>query len=626
MNTIFSRNIIVLFLLCLKSIFCVAQPSGSCGTNLSWVLDYTVLTIKGNGSMENYYPAFPVNSPPEWKPYESIIKKIIVEDGVETIGNYAFAGLNNLDTVILGKDVHTIGERSFAECVKLAKINFPSKLKQIKDYAFYASRLDSISLPDNISIGNNAFQNSKMVYLNVSGTIGDHAFRDNMNLKTVVIRGGTIGKWAFHECENLDALEIQNGVTEIGYMAFYRCEKLKKVTIPSSVVKIGEAAFYLCKGLEDIDIAAKIIEPEAFYYCNIPSIILREGVDSIKRGAFLFTSDFQLLDTLFLPSTLSFLHPNTFFTWNNSISFGVHAGNQFFSSDGGILFNKNKTTLLSFPSKKTGHYALPGTVEKLREYAFSGNKLTSIDIPLSVKEIGDYAFFYSRNLRHVNIPESVIMAGSGFFASSSIETINLPKSLKSIPEWAFHNCNELTAVHISEGITSIEKEAFSTCAKLKSIHFPASVEVYKNGILTWCTGLDSIKVSRVYPAPITADVFSGIDITKLTLVVSTGSKILYDIANVWKNFGKIVESSSLANEQFPDSGFFRVFPNPVDDYLIVECDDCFIGKDLSIFSINGTNFYSKKVAGNKTEINLSSFPKGIYIVSINGISIKTIKK
>ena len=617
---------ITMLLLCTSSIVCSAQPSGSCGTNLNWKLEITSLTISGKGSMNDYssYEA------PEWKPYESIIKKIIVEDEVESIGNYAFAGLNNLDTVIVGNDVVSIGNNSFYGCEKLVSINFPSSLTDIKDYALYSVSIDSVFLPDNVKIGDYAFQNSHLKYINVSGTIGNHSFSDNNDLTTVVIRDGTIGEGAFYQCENLDSLQIQDGVTDIEFVAFQWCKKLKKLTIPSSVSRVGKSAFSQCDGLDELDIAAKIIDEYAFYYCMIPNIRLREGVESIGRSAFDFYHRLNVLDTLFLPSTLSSLNLDSFsFTDFYHISFGVHDDNQFYSAEGGILFDKAKTALLSFPAKKTGHYSIPNTVELIGNYAFAENGLTSIEIPTSVKEIGDYAFGGS-NLRVVEIPESVTRAGSGFFSalftSNAIEKISLPKTLKSIPEWAFSRCMELISVQISEGITEIGQEAFTDCTKLKTIHFPSTVENYKQSILSRCMALDSVIVSRQYPAAITTDVFSGIDISKLVLVVPEGSKLMYDIANVWKDFGTIIEKSLVSNEQISPNVPVKLFPNPVNDYLIVECDGSCVGNDLNIFSINGFMIDNRKITEKRTVIDFSTYPKGLYIAIINGEMIKLIKQ
>ena len=618
--------ILFLLLLCASSFVCSAQPSGSCGTNLNWQLELTSLTISGTGSMNDYSSYIA----PEWKSYESIIQKIIVEDGVESIGNNAFAGLNNLDTVILGKDVGSIGNNSFYGCAKLVSINFPLSLTEIKDYAFSYVSIDSVFLPDNVKIGNYAFGSPRLEYVNVSGTIGNNAFRGNKNLTTVVIRDGTIGEGAFYQCENLDSLEIQDGVTDIGYIAFQWCKKLKKVTIPSSVSKVGIAAFYQCDGLDELDIAAKIIEESAFYYCMIPNIHLREGVESIGRHAFDFYHKLNVLDTLFLPSTLSSLNLDLFsFTDFYHISFGVHEDNQFYSAEGGVLFDKAKTTLLSFPAKKTGHYSIPNTVEIIGNYAFAENGLTSIEIPNSVKEIGEYAFGGS-NLRVVEIPESVTKAGSGFFSalftSNAIEKIILPKTLQAIPGGAFDRCTDLISVHISEGTTEIGQGAFTDCTKLKTIHFPSTVENYKQGIFSRCTALDSVIVSRQYPASITADVFSLIDISKLTLVVPEGSKLMYDIANVWKNFGKIIEKSLVSNEQIPSNITVKLFPNPADDYLIVECNGSCVGADLNIFSINGCLIYTRKITEKQTVIDVSNYPKGIYIAIMNEDVKKFIKK
>ncbi|HCC52075.1 MAG TPA: hypothetical protein DEQ30_08475, partial [Porphyromonadaceae bacterium] len=467
MKTNITKNLIMLFLIFSNSIVCMAQ-SGTCGENLTWRLEYTTLTISGTGNMDgygNYYSE--INAP--WYQYRSNIKKVIIEDGVKSIGTNAFVSLNNVDTVILGKDIGSIGESGFAGCTNLKKINFPSILTTIYSYAFQSVALDSLSLPNNASIGSYAFANSKLTYLNVGGTIDDNAFRENKNLKTVVIRNGTVGKMAFFECERLDSLNIQYGVTDIGVGAFQNCYSLKKIKIPSTVLRVREEAFFQCKNLEIVDIAAKIIESKVFISCdNIHSMILREGVNSIESIP-------SVLDTLFIPSTL------THFGFYSRISYGVDKDNNSYSASDGILFDKNKTILYSFPLKKTGGYSIPNTVEKIGSGAFWESKLSSIEIPLSVTEIGIDAFV-SCEIQTISIPESVTHIGAnaftycksqtisipesateiarGIFSYSLIERISLPKSWKTIPSSAFYGCEKLVDIQLNEGITDIDSDAF----------------------------------------------------------------------------------------------------------------------------------------------------------------------
>ncbi len=662
MKTNITKNlIIILFLIFSNSIVCIAQ-SGTCGKNLTWRLEYTTLIISGTGSM-NGYNTLGVKAP--WEQYKSNIKKIIIEDGVNSVGSYAFASLNNTDTVILGKDINYIGESGFASCTNLKKINFPSTLTSIDSYAFQSVAIDSVSLPDNVSIDSYAFvNNDQLVYVNISGTIGKDAFRENKNLKTVVIRSGTIGQMAFIQCERLDSLEFQDGVTDIGPEAFQWCNSLEKVKIPSNVLRTGEAAFYQCENLEIVDIASKTIETNAFEYCynlknvkissnvlsigfsafyrceglefvdiaaqkidnnafgycnNIRSLTLQEGVISIEYGS--FVNESQLYDTLFLPSTVTNIDDYAF---NNAqlISFGVDEDNKNYSASDGILFNKDKTILYSFPSKKTGGYSIPNTVEKIGPRAFKASKLSSIEIPLSVTEIGEHAF-EKCELQTISIPESVTQMGISTFANSLIEQISLPKSLKTIPSEAFSQCHELVDIQISEGTTDINGGAFQECTKLKSISLPASVENYEERIFAECSSLEQIEVKRQYPAWITQYVFEGIDQSKITLVVPSGSESMYETTDFWKDFGTI---TPVGNKQIAGGVSFKVYPNPADNYLIVENNDTSSGNNLNIFNMNGSLIDKQKISGTRTVIDLSSYPKGTYIIHINGQSMKFIKK
>jgi hypothetical protein len=165
-----------------------------------------------------------------------------------------------------------------------------------------------------------------------------------------------IPKEGFSKCTNLAGIAIPNSVTIIGERAFYECTSLTSVTIPNSVTFIGEWAFYECTSLANV---------------TIPN-----GVTGIVEGAF--------------------------GNCTNLTTINVAAGNSSFSSDNGILYNKNKTDLCAFPAGKTGAFTIPDTVTRIREYAFVGcARLTSVTIPNSVTEIRWEAFLHCTSLASV---------------------------------------------------------------------------------------------------------------------------------------------------------------------------------------------------------------------------------
>ncbi|MCD7853130.1 MAG: leucine-rich repeat domain-containing protein [Oscillospiraceae bacterium] len=194
---------IFLLLVCLAALFSttaladVPQPaSGTCGDNLTWEWKYPVLTISGTGDMEDYsatllggYNGYLTTSAP-WNYLLWVATTIIIEDGVTSIGDYAFYDpyYHNLTTVTLGDDITSIGDHAFACCSELTEIEIPDGV---------------------ISIGNSAF----------SG------------------------------CSELSSVTIPNSVTSIGSGAFEMCSSLTSITIPNSVTSIGSGAFEMCSNL-----------------------------------------------------------------------------------------------------------------------------------------------------------------------------------------------------------------------------------------------------------------------------------------------------------------------------------------------------------------------------------------
>ena len=202
-------------------------------------------------------------------------------------------------------------------------------------------------------------------------------------VKSAVIADGvtSIGDSAFFDCTSLTSVTIPDSVTSIGEYAFYNCTSLTSVTIPNSVTSIGEYTFYNCTSLT--------------------SVAIPDSVTSIGDAAFASCTSLTGI-------------------W-------VAEGNSHYANDAsGVLFNKDKTTLVQCPGAFSGSYAIPNSVTSIVGYAFDGcASLTSVTIPDGVTSIGRYAFHDCRSLTSVTIPDSVT----------------------SIGVWAFCDCTSLTDVY-----------------------------------------------------------------------------------------------------------------------------------------------------------------------------------
>ena len=206
----------ILLINLLMDLLANAENSGTCGPNLRWLLtDNGVLIISGKGEMNDY--SFDNRSPRS----KSDIKRIIIGDGVTTIGSSAFDNCSNLTSVAIPNSVTEIGFRAFEDCRALTSINIPNSVTEIGDYAFYnCSELTSVTIPNSVT------------------RIGDLAFSGCRSLKNFTFGSGlrSIGQGAFSDCFNITQISSEAVVPPIcDSGAFYGINKYKcKLIVPKN--------------------------------------------------------------------------------------------------------------------------------------------------------------------------------------------------------------------------------------------------------------------------------------------------------------------------------------------------------------------------------------------------------
>lgn len=297
------RFLICLLLLCIiiniSNVYVVnasvaTTTSGICGNNLTWSLDSEgVLRISGSGDMTDWENE--TNSP--FSQFSSTINKVIVEEGVTTIGDYAFIGSSLKEIVIYG-NITTIGEYAFYCCNNLNNINLPSSVVSIGDYAFSScATLTNITIPNSVT------------------NIGRGAFSVCENLVNIELPDSLISieDDLFSYCCSLTQISIPNKVIYIGNDAFRGCWRLNDLEMSNSIMSIGEYAFSYCTGLTEITIpnTVKSIGNHAFYDCsNLISIIMSDSVTDIDSGAF---SVCEKLKNITLSNNLTSIEDNVFY-------------------------------------------------------------------------------------------------------------------------------------------------------------------------------------------------------------------------------------------------------------------------------------------------------------------------
>ncbi len=349
-----------------------------------------------------------------------------VPEGVTVIGKGAFGESAGLTGITLPDSVTAIEAEAFYGCTGLTTITIPKSVTAIEDLVFEGCiSLTAIMLPESVTaIGEGAFYGcTGLISVNLGSveTIGEGAFYGCTGLTAITIPNSvtTIEDWAFENCTGLTAITIPNSVTAIEDWVFEDCTGLTAITIPNSVTAIWEGAFYGCTGLTAI---------------TIPN-----SVTAIGEGAF--------------------------YGCTGVTAYMVQEGNDNYISQDGVLFNKEKTTLVQYPAKKTGSYEVPEGVTVIGKGAFAKNAgLTAITIPESVTAIGEGAFYGCTGLTAITLPESVTAIGEGaFYGCTGLTAITIPNSVTTIEDWAFENCTGLTAITIPKSVTAIGDWAFYGC-------------------------------------------------------------------------------------------------------------------------------------------------------------------
>ena len=205
---------------------------------------------------------------------QTAITSVIIPDSVETIGNFAFFGCQNLTSVTIPSSVTTISRGAFALCQGLTSITIPDSVTTISESAFALCQgLTSITIPDSVT------------------SIGDFTFYDCTGLTSIIIPDSitSIGESAFEKCTNLTSVTIGNSVQTICFNAFKDCTSLSNIIIPNSVTTIGDGAFEACTSFTNIIIPNSVttIGGGAFLLCdNLTSVEIGTGITSIGYRAF----------------------------------------------------------------------------------------------------------------------------------------------------------------------------------------------------------------------------------------------------------------------------------------------------------------------------------------------------
>lgn len=308
------------------------------------------------------------------------------------IVNNVFSNNTNLVSVVIPDSIKTIGYSAFLYCTELISVDLGEGATSIDSNAFYGcSSLISVIIPDSVTyLGEDVFSGCSMV-------------------TTAVLGSGmtTTGNGIFRGCSSLEHVTIPSSIIEIGSYAFLYCSSLSEFTLPSNIISIGEMAF---RG------------------CGFTTIHISDNVEFI--GGYVFCSS------------------------NDLISISVDPANPNYSSDNGVLYDKNKVVLMQYPLGKSGSFTIPDTVTTINELAIAESEaVTEIIVGEGIVELPAWVFDFCVNLENVVLGENITILGEGAFEGCAIASLTIPPGVTAIGNYLFYDCIYLADVNFA-GLSS----------------------------------------------------------------------------------------------------------------------------------------------------------------------------
>ena len=508
----------------IESVAASTTFNGTCGDNLTWTLDNAgILTISGTGAMADYASA----SALPWYDHHDAIIKVVIEEGVTGIADYAFSSCSNLWHVLYKgteEQWQEVSVGDFNEAFTQAKIHCDAVGDEV-------TTCDTLTCKGK-TLWHCAICNEYIYDTEYTGQLGEHAYENGAcgicgELEAEDFGGGNFV--TITDCAGagmlvkIPATIDGKPVTTIGEDAYKNCEDLKALILPASVTNIKKNAFYNC-GLwhvifEGTEAHWEAIKMEEGNQALRDTIVHCEANDeTLIPGTQVSCTELPLLECTVCGDVFYDENYEGSHDFVDGFCKICKQGEEFSYSveDGKVTITDyvGTKTEVKIPSKVLGmpvvaigndafadcteikKITIPNSVISLGEYAFAYcRKLTDITIPASVKSIGAAAFTCCDNLVSAVIPNGITRIETDtFFNCPKLASVTVPDSITYIGEYAFGSCYALKSIYIPEGVTHIGDYAFRFCKALTVIDLPASLKNIGECTFSGCHKLKRIEI------------------------------------------------------------------------------------------------------------------------------------
>ena len=422
--------------------------SGECGEHATWELtNQGMLYVRGTGQMADYDP----NTVSPFYEYRSAIKKVIIEDGITSVGAVCFSGRGYttvIESVELPETITSIGASAFNGCTSLKEIDLPDSVK-------------------------------------------------------------SIGAYAFHNCGSLTEVTLPEGLEELGESAFGGCNALETIEIPDSLTALGDCAFEDCINLKSLSLPGNIdiIPGQIVRNCtSLESVRFR----SMPPGRYISTAFSGFDGVIYYPENVEFWDEETRTAWapnatwiangNADVSIvasGDCGDNATWTLNSiGMLYVEGSGELRGYTSwEETPWYkyaddikgvSLSNGIETIGEHMFEGCALSKVVFPNTLVVVKEYAFESCLNLKQVDLPNSLRTIEHGAFRSCGFNNhLELPEGLVEIGNYAFEGCSNVKTVSIPSTVLRIGQTAFGSGigvpTALETVSFHCSAPAVNDG-------------------------------------------------------------------------------------------------------------------------------------------------
>ncbi len=573
---------------------------------------------------------------------------INIPEGVTKIADYTFYSCTNLANVTIPIGVTEIGNYSFSFCTKLASIDIPDSVTVIKNCAFGScTSITSISIPSSVtSIWNSSFNRCtslETVVFEGATDISDYAFSKCEKLNKVVFPEDFGGKYicgrAFNECISLKEITIPYRASVQGYM-FEKCE-LDKVIISEGISGLVWHAFVNAKVKEFVIPSTVKTVKSDFSNVALERVTLSEGVLTISSGVFVNCTNIQ---TVIIPRSVSTMYADSFasntvllvyensyahqFAMDNNLLFFVYDGvniPKIVTVDDVVycvmpdyavaIAYKGAATEVVIPEAVDGV-----TVTELRATFRNNTTITSITLPETLTNIGDYTFQGCTALATVNVPENVINIGKYAFHNCYLLSSKVVlKGVVTIGFGAFHSCYTISNLELGENLKNIGQNAFFGCSGIKTLTIPSSVESIGESSFENCAGITELTIG------------TGIKSIPYNAFRGCGSLVTVSLSDGLNSIGSFAFAycSSLKTITIPDTvtaigtgGFYHNSSLEAvdlsDGISTIEASTFYYCTSLKIVDLpGGLSIIDDRAFSNCTSLETISFPDSLWKIGEN---------